>query len=383
MRKPMRMNLSMAVASALSVGLMLSPTAAFAQGSADTSASTGASAGGNTADTNSSGLTEATSTVASFKVTAETKDEDNPGTVSLGFDYKDLEAGTYTVELQAFTEDGKEFGKAQGFDINIASDSGKANAEVKLSEDALPTLRLALTLKDSEGKEVLKVGASGSDELMIDNSGAGTDTPTPKPDEDDPADEQPGADVDQNTPGDDNSGRAPQIRTSANMDADVIQTGAMVSDTVRYEGLVPGKSYTLETRLMCKMTAEQTGDSVKSQFTAEASSGSYTVENIPVTDPDCLEQVVFEKLYDENGTLVATHEDLEDSAQTVGSEQRDGKKKKKNPDTSIPEKTPPAPTLTTPLGGAENPADPTPGRAMIGSVPSGETDGYGYTIFNR
>lgn len=125
----------------------------------------------------------------------------------------------------------------------------------------------------------------------------------------------------------------PNIRTSASSSTgNYIQSGTTVDDTVTYTGLVPGKTYRLEARLMCKETGADTGANATHEFTPETSDGSTVVSGIAVTDPDCFEQVAFEKLYElDNGTpyLVAAHEDINDAAQTVGGPGAVAKKKKK------------------------------------------------------
>ena len=158
---------------------------------------------------------------------------------------------------------------------------------------------------------------------------------------------------------------------------------------------------------MCKATGQDTGASQTHTFTPQSENGQTVVENIAVTNPDCLEQVVFEKLYDENGYLVASHEDLNDAAQTFGGEQPAKKKKKTpTPEKPMPVEKPngpiaqanananakPAPAQVVPLGapapgGVGGPAGAGGGgaapRQTIGSVPSGEHVNYGETIFNR
>lgn len=204
--------------------------------------------------------------------------------------------------------------------------------------------------------------------------------------------------------------RTPQIGTSAESSTgNNIQTGTTVNDTVRFQGLTPGKNYRLEARLMCKETGADTGAVSNHEFTPEQENGQTVVQGIQVTDPDCLEQVVFEKLYDDKGLLVATHEDINDAAQTFGGEQP-AKKKKKKP---APEKPAPAPAPqeapvavanadanatapAAPLGAAPASAPGGMGggggtggaggaapRQVIGSVPSGDFTGNGSTIFTR
>lgn len=175
-----------------------------------------------------------------------------------------------------------------------------------------------------------------------------------------------------------------QISTTASLDADVIQTGATVDDTIKYEGLVPGQKYTVESSLMCKADEKDTGASKTSEFTAEESSGEYTVEDIEVKDPDCFEQVVFETIKDEEGNVVAEHTDINDEAQTVGDGHFAKKKKKKNPNEDTSAVNTPARKARA-NANADAAARPTPpgDRAVIGSVPSGEFSSYGSTLFNR
>lgn len=186
--------------------------------------------------------------------------------------------------------------------------------------------------------------------------------------------------------------RNPQIATSADSSTgNFIQTGTTVNDTVRFQGLTPGKNYRLEARLMCKDTGEDTGAVENHEFTPDSDNGQTVVEGIKVTNPDCFEQVVFEKLYDDKGMLVASHEDINDAAQTFGGE-KSSKKKKKAPK---PQHKPQAPVAAAhadshansapapapaPVGAA--PAAPAP-RQVIGSVPSGDYSVEGSTLFNR
>lgn len=205
----------------------------------------------------------------------------------------------------------------------------------------------------------------------------------------------------------------PEIRTSASSSTgNYIQSGTTVTDNVTYRGLIPGKEYRLEARLMCKETGADTGASQSVNFTPETSEGVQPVADIAVTDPDCFEQVAFEKLYDDQGVLVAFHEDINDAAQTVGGPEAIAKKKKKNPSTPTPEDTPvliaesptpapvqsqkqnqnqnqaPAPVGAAPMGNgngnggapANSNAD---SRGVVNAVPSGGTSVHGFNIFNR
>ena len=173
----------------------------------------------------------------------------------------------------------------------------------------------------------------------------------------------------------------PEIRTQAQSSTgNVIQTGTTITDTVSYTGLEPGKSYRLEARLMCKEDGTDTGASQSKTFTAEETDGTVNVENIAVTNPDCTEQVVFERLYDEEtGELVAVHEDITDAAQTVGgprSEMLKKKKKKVAPaeekvtPTPTPEKEAPVPNIHQEQNQHQNAPAPAPAPAG-GSAPGG------------
>ena len=152
---------------------------------------------------------------------------------------------------------------------------------------------------------------------------------------------------------------------------------------------------------MCKATGADTGAVQTHEFTPGVSEGNEVVSGIAVTDPDCSEQVVFEKLYEmEDGTpyLVASHEDINDAAQTFGGEKSAKKKKKK--EAPAPEKKE-APAPNGPIAAAKSdaeggdaapaapggvgggaPAAPAP-RQVINSVPTGNTGSFGKDIFNK
>ena len=176
------------------------------------------------------------------------------------------------------------------------------------------------------------------------------------------------------TPEDD-SEDTPEIRTNASSSTgNRIETGSVVSDTVSYQGLNPDEEYTLEAKLMCKADGSDTGASQTHEFTPEDSSGETVVEGINVTNPDCKEQVAFEKLYDSEGFLVASHEDINDAAQTVGGEV--AHKKTPTPPQARAEATASA---NAPGMGNGNPAP----RQVITNIPSGQSEVNGETIFTR
>lgn len=116
--------------------------------------------------------------------------------------------------------------------------------------------------------------------------------------------------------------------TAVNGDADIAMVPqnsvATIVDTVSYHGLTPGDSYTVNGKLMDKNTGESvkdaSGNEITAQgaFTAEAADGETKMEF--TVDTHGLEGhslVVFERLYDVNGYLISTHEEIDDDGQTV------------------------------------------------------------------
>lgn len=101
----------------------------------------------------------------------------------------------------------------------------------------------------------------------------------------------------------------------------------VIADEVFHDGLTPGETYTLEATLM----DAETGVAVKDgsgplaedvtgtvTFTAERETGSQVVElSLNTSELAGKRLVVFEKLYDANGEVVATHEDIDDEGQSV------------------------------------------------------------------
>ncbi len=95
-------------------------------------------------------------------------------------------------------------------------------------------------------------------------------------------------------------------------------------DTVEYDGLIVGETYTLEGTLMDKATGvalkDSNGNAVvgESTFTANEKSGVAVVTfTFDATGMNGTFAVAFEQLYDAEARLVASHEDINDEAQTV------------------------------------------------------------------
>ncbi|UOR01785.1 VaFE repeat-containing surface-anchored protein [Leucobacter allii] len=116
----------------------------------------------------------------------------------------------------------------------------------------------------------------------------------------------------------------PSIGTSlvdaADGDQIVAWNGGTVTDTVAYENLIPGLQYTVAGELMRKSDGSSTGITGSRVFTPGEANGQVTVE-FTIPEGYAGETLVaFERLYegdDTTGTPVATHEDIEDLAQTV------------------------------------------------------------------
>ena len=113
----------------------------------------------------------------------------------------------------------------------------------------------------------------------------------------------------------------------------------MIIDTVTYEGLIPGQSYTLKGMLMDKSIGEPLLINEKQiiaekTFIPEKSSGREELEfTFDASKIPGKELVVFERLYVQ-GIEVASHTDLKDKNQTVKIKAPDGSKteKKETPD---------------------------------------------------
>lgn len=106
----------------------------------------------------------------------------------------------------------------------------------------------------------------------------------------------------------------------------VIEAGkAKVVDTVAYKGLVPGETYIAVGTLMDKSTGEpfldKDGNEVTARTPFEPEAPSGTVEVTFEFDTEGLaegdELVVFEKVLDSAGNVVAVHEDIDSAEQSV------------------------------------------------------------------
>lgn len=127
----------------------------------------------------------------------------------------------------------------------------------------------------------------------------------------------------------------PEIGTTASgTDGKQLSVGESVTltDTVSYSGLNPGETYTVEGTVHVR-GLDDNGDAVddgvltdadgnevrvSAEFTPESNDGTVEVTfTIDTTELAGKELVVFEKVLTANGTVVGTHEDIDDEGQTV------------------------------------------------------------------
>lgn len=98
----------------------------------------------------------------------------------------------------------------------------------------------------------------------------------------------------------------------------------ILKDTVSYKNVNPGDEYVVKGILMNKETGESLKDSKGNEimseatFTPEANDGTVVVEfEVDASDLAGISTVVFEDLYRTDGTLIATHRDINDENQTI------------------------------------------------------------------
>lgn len=126
----------------------------------------------------------------------------------------------------------------------------------------------------------------------------------------------------------------PSISTQARLNGNKIVAGAVVKDIVTFTDLVPGKNYRLDATLVDKTNADRVLGTGTVEFTPETSSGEQAVMITVSDDVDepVSAAVAFEKLTSTEVTAdgqdntdgqpveIASHEDINDAAQTVHGE---------------------------------------------------------------
>lgn len=115
-------------------------------------------------------------------------------------------------------------------------------------------------------------------------------------------------------------------------------TASVLTDTISYTGLTPGKEYIVRGTVMDKATGQSIGVTAEATFTPEAADGQTTLEfRIDTTNLHGHSLVVFERLYtvsantDADEVLIAVHEDMEAGDQTVHVPERPAKPKTGDP----------------------------------------------------
>ncbi|WP_408928647.1 VaFE repeat-containing surface-anchored protein [Corynebacterium marquesiae] len=200
--------------------------------------------------------------------------------------------------------------------------NGKVEVEITVNDDVTEAVEAAVAFEELTSTEV---------------NDKGEDTP----DNDKPnhiAEHKDINDKDQ-TVTSEGSEKTPKISTNADFEGDLreVVAGAKVVDEVSYEGLVPGKEYTLKAELISKENGKSVLGTGEKTFKPEASNGKVEVEitvNDDVTEP-VEAAVAFEELtsveVDKNGketpdatsekpNHIAEHKDINDKDQTVTSE---------------------------------------------------------------
>ncbi len=120
----------------------------------------------------------------------------------------------------------------------------------------------------------------------------------------------------------------PEIRTSAAVGGRKtevpVSADTVLTDTIKYSGLIRGETYRIRGILMDKETAMplkgKDGKDISADlvFTAKKSSGKVRAEfRFDSLEMKGKTTVVFERLYDSKGHLLAIHEDINDTDQTI------------------------------------------------------------------
>lgn len=92
----------------------------------------------------------------------------------------------------------------------------------------------------------------------------------------------------------------------------------VLTDTLSYKGLTPGKEYTLKGEVMDKATGKSIGVTAEAKFTPDQADGETEIEfTLNTSNMEGKTLVVFESVFDAKGNLIAEHKDLSSKDQTV------------------------------------------------------------------
>ncbi|WKE56276.1 VaFE repeat-containing surface-anchored protein [Corynebacterium tuberculostearicum] len=228
------------------------------------------------------------------------------------------------------TSESEEPGDSESEKPSESEEPGDSESE-KPSESEEPSESESSEPSESESVETTSSEASETSESDKPSDGESTtpDKPTESSESTEP--NEPG------TPGDDEKD-TPKVSTNADFEGGLreVVAGAKVVDQVSYEGLVPGKEYTLKAELINKKDGKSVLGKGEATFTPEKSNGMEAVTitvNDDVTEP-VEAAVAFETLTstqvdkhgednptdEDNPNPVGEHKDIDDEDQTVTSE---------------------------------------------------------------
>ncbi|EFQ80053.1 VaFE repeat-containing surface-anchored protein [Corynebacterium pseudogenitalium] len=216
-----------------------------------------------------------------------------------------------------------------------SEEPGDSESE-KPSESEEPSESESGEPSESESVETTSSEASETSE-SDEPSDCGSTTPEKPAEPSEPTDpNEPGT---PGTPGDNDEKDTPKVSTNADFEGDLreVVAGAKVVDQVSYEGLVPGKQYTLDAQLISKEDGKTVlGETKGHTFVPESANGTEAVTIVvdeKVTEP-VEAAVAFETLTstqvdkhgednptdEDNPNPVGEHKDINDDDQTVTSE---------------------------------------------------------------
>ncbi|WP_248100044.1 VaFE repeat-containing surface-anchored protein, partial [Corynebacterium kefirresidentii] len=236
--------------------------------------------------------------------------------------YKDLVPGKeYTLKAELISkEDGKSVLGTGEKTFKPEASNGKVEVEITVNDDVTEPVEAAVAFEELTSVEVDKNGKETPD--------ATSEKPNHIAEHKDINDKD-------QTVTSEGSEKTPKISTNADFEGDLreVVAGAKVVDEVSYEGLVPGKEYTLKAELISKEDGKSVLGTGEKTFKPEASNGKVEVEitvNDDVTEP-VEAAVAFEELtsveVDKNGketpdatsekpNHIAEHKDINDKDQT-------------------------------------------------------------------
>ncbi|RIJ71098.1 hypothetical protein D1871_15660, partial [Nakamurella silvestris] len=116
-------------------------------------------------------------------------------------------------------------------------------------------------------------------------------------------------------------GKTPSVATTLVDDVDgdknVAQAGGTVTDTITYENLTPTSEYTVTGELVDKATGEATGITGTKTFTSSATGNGTVDVQFTITEEWAGHTLVAFETLTHGDDVIATHEDINDTAQTV------------------------------------------------------------------